>query len=461
MGRVKYYIAAACIIAFAACQMYKPIARAANVVGSATFQAYTSIHRITGIEFGNYTSDVFKQSHFSTYSANRQTEIDGKVDSATYNAAIQSINSSVSTKLPISTFNEYGVTVDAALATKTPLEDFKAYTSSKKGVTRGETGASGFDGRDALPYRCSVSVGTTGMAAVTYDADGLNPSVSTLGPFFAWLYEGSSMITPTAYEWYAPTWRTQLVYPPTEAYGAQIKRQYFEPRVQAVYSSVRSNNYVSVQMRFSSTIIPYGVRYCEASFPITVTKAGAQGAKGDASVAQVTANAVYGAFSSNRSDLPFVLRSYTSGRVPKLVIKDSLGNVRNWTDALGYQSFQDANGYVVVRTQTDGTIALLKNDVTRLTLSNSGTVTVYRNGSPVYEIYSTGRWKGPEGYPTTVTKQIPYVTQSGFRGYTTMGGSSSATLPNPYTLPSPKQTFRSASGKVRFEFYTAGRLVIY
>lgn len=403
-----------------------------------TFQQYTTIPRLTVERFGRYTTllrlPVYRfvaytsaaRTRFIGYSSHVARTYASQAMIASHNTMGSSHNGHfVDTNNPhnvtaaqtgavsTGTFSTYQTATDAAIAAKQSKLGFDVYTSQHKGTTQGPQGIRGYDGREALR-----AVILNGFLTVQYDADGLNPQVSSANPFAVYLFEGSNAVASDkilSYDWYIPAVDTQLTYPAYEVDGMQIHRQTFAPGVYSKYSSGKSNNYVK------ATVTHVSGRQASVSVPVSITKQGGRGYTGpQGAAASVTADSVFGAFSTHRSDKVLVFRPLSSTQGPLLGTKDKGGNARWWVDGLGYMHFMDDNGFGMIEMQSDGTIKLLYQNQLRLQFKSGSPVTIFRNGVPVYEVYSTGRWKGQEGYGKTATKIFPYVRPDGYRSYTSI-----------------------------------------
>lgn len=305
-----------------------------------------------------------------------------------------------------------------------------------------------FDGATIQPLFCNISGGTV---SYQYDQAGLNPApASTAMKLRLWL--GNSRITPKHNRWDA----AGIVY--GNRTGAS-----FTPTVQTSY--VTAGSIVVGQGAYSTAIGYGGKRWCTAATPVAHSRTGATGATGATGPPGLsTRKVVFDVLSSGSqtNTTPFSFRPFNNLSTSyQIAVRDYAGNVRQKTSGHGYTEFLSANNAEVVRIMTDGTIMMMKNGVLRLHLKNDGSAIHYRNGQAVFQVWSTGRWKGGEGYPSSAAKQIPYVTPQGFRGYTSGGGGSGGGMSNPYTIPGASQTFRSQAGRVRFTFYSGQGLVIH
>jgi hypothetical protein len=121
---------------------------------------------------------------------------------------------------------------------------------------------------------CNIS---GGVRSVTYDSAGLNPSA--MSAFAVHLFEGSAAITPQYWSWYTGGASNRI-------YGTGLSST-FTPSVKPVFSLASSNNYVAVQVRYSTA--NGGNRYCVAGVPIAVTRIGAQGPQGAQGATDFTA----------------------------------------------------------------------------------------------------------------------------------------------------------------------------
>jgi hypothetical protein len=184
----------------------------------------------------------------------------------------------------------------------------------------GRPGANGYDGRPgAPPLFCNMTGGTR---SITYDAVGLNPQPA-MTPYQYILYVGGQVVTALR-----QIWSTGAGIVTGSSAGIS-----FTPTVNSSYSP--GNNYVAVQATYSSSAATGGKRFCQASVPISVTKIGPQGIKGDpGSNATVTEQNIMAAMAAGNSDNPLVLQSTTPGQV-KLDIRDEGANTRFFVDSAG------------------------------------------------------------------------------------------------------------------------------
>ncbi len=324
-------------------------------------------------------------NHFVNGNPHNTTAADtGAVGSARFNAYSAARQKELEEKLAIARFLEYSAKGRGGSGTQGP---------------KGDKGDRGWDARPAQPpISCTI---LEGSRSIVFDELGQNPQPSTLQAFSVVAKEGTAIIQPTLITWFLAV-DSLLTYPALEVDSMQLHRATFNPGIFATYSAGR-NNYVKVDIEYTLSVFPFGTRVCSTSVPIAITQRGPQGFRGETAQAVITEASILAAMSSARSDVPLTLRPLTPNRyLPKSILRDYSGNVRQFTDSWGYTYFMAANGQVVMRAQTDGTISLLTNNVERLRLKNDGSVTGYRgNGSTVsFRLYSTVSLEPGLGYPT-------------------------------------------------------------
>jgi hypothetical protein len=190
----------------------------------------------------------------------------------------------------------------------------------KNSGTRGFDGRNGFDGRPGVPALfCNISSGTR---SIVYDKAGINP-LPAITPYHYILQAGSSIVSALRL-----VWRTGVGVLSGTGSGSS-----FTPSVSA--SNVFGNNYVQVQMTYSSGTLTGGKRFCVTSVPISVTQIGESGAKGDPGQSvSVTEPTVINAFNTSASNSKLVLQAST-GVQTKLDIKDATANTKYYVDSNG------------------------------------------------------------------------------------------------------------------------------
>ena len=123
-----------------------------------------------------------------------------------------------------------------------------------------------FDGAPGAPALfCNIS---GGVRSVVYDSNGANP-LPSLSAFVAQLWESGTRVVATAWSWITGGSSMRI-------YGSGTSSS-FTPSVKSAFSAYSSNNYVAVQLTYSSI---YGRRYCRTGVPIAVSKVGPQGSIG-------------------------------------------------------------------------------------------------------------------------------------------------------------------------------------
>lgn len=314
--------------------------------------------------------------------------------------------------------------LDAALAAKLNRVEFDSMTAAFRAAGTGPKGDRGWDGRDGKDgLSCTILDGTR---SIVFDENGQNPRPSTLEAFSVFLREGRTLLTPTAIYWFLPV-DSLLTYPELEVDGMQLHRQTFLAGIQGQYSPGR-NNYVKVDVEYTTAVFPFNTRTCSMSVSVDISQRGPKGLKGDTASAIITPDSIFDAMSAARNDKSLNSRPATPNRnIPKKIFRDYSGNVRMYIDAWGYQYFRTPDGDTVVVIQTDGVIYTRKAGVNRVKIANDGTVTTYRgNGVPSFEIMTSGRWKGQEGWPTT-SANIMSKSSVGVVTWVTGGGGGSET----------------------------------
>lgn len=294
--------------------------------------------------------------------------------------------------------------LDTALAGKTDEDKFRNYTGLHKDLTQGpvgppgENGKNGYDGRPGYTLTCSIIDGTR---TIIYNADGTAFSPSSLEPLYAYLYVNGDLVDPVYTEWYLPPTGSQLRYPPIQPDGMQIHMSYFPFRAYSTFNPANGNNTASVQLWYSSPRQPYGRYRCDASAAIAISQMGLQGEPGPP--ASVTLPAVESAFLNTASDTPLVFRNQ-SGVKSKLEMWDRNNTTRVAFDSVGYQRFLDVNGALTLRIESDGNLYMLNGlGKPRIKIDNHGTITGYHTDgvTVAFQFYSSGKWKGQEGWPST------------------------------------------------------------
>ena len=186
--------------------------------------------------------------------------------------------------------------------------------------TPGYDGRNGYDGRPGAPALfCNISSGTR---SITYDKAGINP-LPAMTPFRYVMYAGNSIVSALRLAWSTGV----------GVLSGTSSTSSFTPAVSA--SNVFGNNYVQVQMVYSSGSTTGGKRYCSASVPISVNQIGEQGLQGlPGQNATVTEGNVLTAFSTTASNNKLVLQA-TSGTQTKLDVKDAAANTKFYIDSNG------------------------------------------------------------------------------------------------------------------------------
>jgi hypothetical protein len=301
-------------------------------------------------------------------------------------------------------------------------------------IPAGPQGPRGYDGYDGNSHTCAILYGPQ---QITYDANGLLPAYNT-APYNAMMYRNGVMLDPSAYavHWWSNDGWSHVVGSP----NGLITTKSWAPTVLGAYSSSKFANFVFA--KFSS-----GEQKCVATSPVAVSKIGNKGDKGDpGDLSNLTRLNVTNVL-DDASDVMVSLQPATnSGTVPMIGIRDYAGNVRNYTDAAGYQYFKAANGAVLTKIMTDGTILIYDpSGIERVRLDNLGKLTLrdsanrrrvflnattggsytlrtYRgDGTTVaFEVYTSGRINqatgGGSGTPGGSNKQIQYNSNGSFAG---------------------------------------------
>jgi hypothetical protein len=148
----------------------------------------------------------------------------------------------------------------------------------------GAPGATGERGHAGISIFCNIS---GPVRAFSYDTGGLNP-FPPLQAFGAQLWEGATRLVIQAYEWWTGG--------PGNTVSGSGTAATFTPSVKSVFKNRSTNNYVAVQVRYSTAL--GGGRYCRTGIPISVTQPGAKGEKGDSGVAVVTKSSVTDQFTA-------------------------------------------------------------------------------------------------------------------------------------------------------------------
>jgi hypothetical protein len=319
------------------------------------------------------------------------------------------------------------------------LRGFRGYSGLRgyRGYS-GLRGISGFSGeKSAPPLFCALSSGTT---VVTYDVQGINPKPSPIKDFFVKLWQGATALSVTKTSGTTAgvrrfAWNTgaTITGRKSQVYGSSTSAK-FAPLVLSTYSASRGNGVLYVQITYSTANIVNntvsGKRVCVTGIPIVVYKTPSDGAIGPVGPAGiVTRKSIFDNMTTGNSasNSPFQFRPSTvDSTTPALMgFRNYSGHAKIKFDGAGYQSFIDRNGYPVIKAGADGTVALFVNNVKWLDMTASKTVTVYRNAVAVYQIYSTGRWKGAENWPDAAHVAAGHTSlftnQYGFRQYTSGG----------------------------------------
>lgn len=279
------------------------------------------------------------------------------------------------------------------------------------------SGPTGYDARSIPPLFCRVD--TTGTTQISYDSTGNNPSPSALSAFTVNLWNSSESVTPTRYLWSVLDGLN-----PQQTANATVT-----PTVRTTWNPTLGAGRVFTQVTYSTATIFGGKRYCYSELPVNILRDGAVGGTGATGPPGLSTRATINTVMRNLSTqyaqsanemwqmMPLTNLSthYLKGT------RDYLGNARWRQSGHGYQEFLSANGNEVVKIMTDGTLMLLKGGQLRLHIKNDGGIVHYRNNLPVFEVLSSGKYRGQEGWPTG-TKRINYTLANGFRGYTTIVG---------------------------------------
>lgn len=214
---------------------------------------------------------------------------------------------------------------------KRPLEACVDVFDGAPGATgaTGATGQSGSNGKNAL--FCNISAPVRGFV---YDSSttGLNPSPA-IQAMTAQLWFGNIRVIPTIWSWWTGGTNNHV-------YGSGTSST-FTPSVYSQYSGHSSNNYVAVQVKYSSAAT--GKQYCTTGIPIAVTKQGTIGPQGPQGAnATVTETAVISAFAPASNNT--LVLSETSAGTFKLKFKDSNGFERAGITGTGKILHMDTAG---------------------------------------------------------------------------------------------------------------------
>lgn len=242
----------------------------------------------------------------------------------------------------------------------------------------GATGAAGANGKNAL--FCNISAP---VRAFKYDSSstGLNP-LPALQAFAVQLWNGASRIVAQTWTWWTGGSANHV-------YGSGSSST-FTPTVYTSYSGHTSNNFVAVQVKYSSAAT--GKQYCTTGTPIAVTKQGTTGPQGpQGSNATVTESSVISAFSA-ASDNPLIFTE-TSANTYKVKFKSN-----------GFERFGITGSGKLTHMDTAGTIRFLYDPASHSLTVYSGSGTAIfktwsahrtsfytRSGNKAMTIYSSGR----------------------------------------------------------------------
>ena len=221
----------------------------------------------------------------------------------------------------------------------------------------GATGPTGAAGKNSL--FCNIS--TAGMA-FSYDSSttGLNPSPA-IQAMAVQLWFGNTQLVPSIWTWWTGGTANHV-------YGTGTSST-FTPSVYSQYSGHLSNNFVAVQVKYSSAVT--GKQYCTTGTPIAVTKQGTTGPQGpQGDNATVTESAVISAFGAASNNA--LVFSETIANTFKIKFKDSNGYERAGITGSGKLVHTDTNG------------------VTRFSYDPTGqTWTIYSgSGTAIMKVYS-------------------------------------------------------------------------
>jgi len=241
----------------------------------------------------------------------------------------------------------------------------------------GAAGAAGIAGKPAL--FCNLSGGTHSH---TYDSYGLNP-LPLATAFAVQIWDGATRVAAQTWQWWTGGSAQRI-------YGSGTAAT-FTPSVKPAFSNVSGNNYVAVQVKYSTA--SYGRRYCVTGTPVAVSRTGNKGDTGSAGspdtgdqIRAKIAIAVDGAI------LTMQRGPSEASIAAKINVKDAAGNTRNYIDGAGYQFFKDVNGYSRVTVDTAGTITIRDaNNKLRLTIDTYGQIVAYRGDGTTksFQHYST------------------------------------------------------------------------
>lgn len=226
---------------------------------------------------------------------------------------------------------------------------------------------------------CNVSGGIRSHA---YDSVGINPQPAPTS-FAVQLWEGAQRIAIQSWQWWTGGDSNRV-------YGSGTTAT-FTPSLKPVYSQHSSNNYINVQVRYSTA--SGGNRYCTAGTPINVTRTGQQGIQGPQGESGTVDYASVVTALETSSATPVTLNCSASNDEVKFRLKNVSANITIWMTCRGRIVVQEGSVY---RWQFDPALMqmLLKdaNDKTRVIVGTDGTVTGYKgNGTTqAFKLYSTG-----------------------------------------------------------------------
>lgn len=266
----------------------------------------------------------------------------------------------------------------------------------------GAPGATGATGRSSL--FCNISAA---VRSFNYDSLGVNPQ-PPLQAFAVQLWHGAVRLIADAYVWWTGG-------PENRVYGSSTSAT-FTPSVKPSFSNLSGNNYVAVQVSYSSAST--GRQYCTTGIPIAVTRSGIQGEPGIDGSADTQAD-ILGKIDDPTTGaiLTMQMGNGEASTAAKIRVKSFSGNTVWFIDE-GNAYHKDANGINRITLAIDGSITTrdAANKI-RLVTETSGQVTRYeQDGTTIaFRAYSTG---GYGVYRSGVLRQQvdKYGQVFGYRG---------------------------------------------
>ncbi len=378
--------------------VYDNLSGSRNVTGAtlrATFLTPTSA-RIKALQTGLDGKSEVGHGHTIPFVIGLQSALDAKADSAGLApVAVLGTYSSLTGK----------PTIPQPILACEPGGPMDGYTPIK-GVDYND-GAPGVQGPVGKTYTCGIVGGVT---AITYDQYGLNPTPDpTQFPYTVALYEDGFLRTPDHWAWETT---------PNQAVYGSATTATFIPSILGNYTSGKVNGAVSATVRYQGQV-------CKASVSVSVTKVGAKGEPG--SNASVTEQSVHDAYLNTASNNALIMRTLSGVQSKFEVLHPTTNATVLFVDSYGYIYFKDSSGALQAKV-ADGTIYLYTGTVGNEKLAAKmaavdRSLTMYRGDgvTPSFNVYSSGKWKGQEGWPTA-TGQSLTKNPDGTGSWTTGGG---------------------------------------